>query len=172
MSKSENMAITPDAKLAAVLTAFPALEVLVADLVPSYGKLSSAALRQIAARTLTLEQAALSAGIPAPQFIMRLREAAGLPAAPAATHLSGAPEWVTNSQIVDTLDARPMLAQGQHPKAVVEQKFSAMQSGQIFLLITPFVPGPLIELARAQNVATWTRQGESGRFETYFGPMK
>jgi hypothetical protein len=169
MSDLKNVAITPDAVLAAVLEAYPMLATLVAELVPSFGKLTSPSLRQIAARTLTLEQAAATANISIPQFIMQLRKAAGLPDVVAAPTLNGAPEWVRSSQVTETLDARPMLAQSLHPKAIVEQKFSALQSGQIFLLITPFVPGPLIELGRANGLTTWTRQGEAGRFETYFG---
>jgi hypothetical protein len=169
MSDFEKAAIAPDAKLAAVLESYPLLESVVAELIPDFGKLAGASLRLIAARTLTLEQAAASANIPAPQFIIQLRKAAGMPETSAQVNLSNAPDWVKNAQIAETLDARPMLAQGQHPKAIVEQKFSALQTGQVFLLITPFVPGPLIELGRANRLLTWTRQGEAGKFETYFG---
>ncbi len=85
--------------------------------------------------------------------------------------MANAPDWVRSGTIVDTLDARPMLAQGQHPKGLVLQELQGLKAGQVYLLITPFVPGPLIELGKSLECQTWTRQAESGRFETYFGKI-
>jgi Uncharacterized conserved protein (DUF2249) len=62
-----------------------------------------------------------------------------------------------------------MLAQGQHPKEMILKETANLTHGELFVLVTPFVPAPLIEIARAQGIQTWTRQGERGVVETYFG---
>ena len=59
--------------------------------------------------------------------------------------LNAKPDWFNDSFILETLDAREMLQAGQHPLAEVLSKTSGMQTGQIFELITPFTPTPLIE---------------------------
>ena len=118
--------------------------------------------------TTTLEQAATSSGLRVPDFVSKLRKAAGLADESGAANLPGMPLWVNEGKIKRTLDARPMLSQGQHPKQLVIDEVGSLQEGEIFGLVTPFVPGPLIELARSMGSQTWTRQGEKGNVETYF----
>jgi hypothetical protein len=166
---SEKLPIAPDTKLDALLEAYPELEPQLIELIPSLKSLKTPALRKIVISSTTLEQAVSGANVALPDVVFKLRRAAGLPEETETKTGPGAPPWVNAGQIVKTLDARPMMSQGQHPKEIVLQEVSALTEGQIFLLITPFVPGPLIEIARSQNCKTWTHQTESGRFETYFG---
>jgi len=164
--------ITPDTKLSDLLSAYPHLAPVVGDLIPSFAELHTPALRESVARTLTLEQAAAAANTPAVNVVMTLRKAAGIVDSTSADkNISNAPDWLKNGEVVKELDARPLLARGHHPKAEVLGELSALQIGQIFLLVTPFVPAPLVEMGRAQGLSTWTRQGEAGRFETYFGKL-
>ncbi|HEY3294769.1 MAG TPA: DUF2249 domain-containing protein [bacterium] len=168
----QTISITPDAKLYDVLAAYPQLGAVVNDLVPSFARLTSATLRDVVSRTLTLEQAATANNSSPVTLVMTLRQAAGVTeTAPSGRSIGNAPDWVKSGEVVKELDARPLLAQGHHPKAEVLQELSGLEAGQIFLLVTPFVPGPLVEMGRQQGLSTWTRQGEAGRFETYFGKL-
>lgn len=164
--------ITPDTKLCEVLSAYPQLEPVLGDLIPSFARLHTPALRESVARTLTLEQAAAAGNTSMVNVVMTLRKAAGLDdAVPNGTTLGNAPEWVKSGEVINELDARPLLARGHHPKAEVMGELSKLQPGQIFRLVTPFVPAPLVEVGKEQGLSTWTRQGEAGRFETYFGKL-
>jgi uncharacterized protein (DUF2249 family) len=166
---SEQLSITPDTKLEALLAAYPFIEELLIELIPSLGSLRTPVLRKIVLGTTTLEKAADGNKVALPDVIYRLRKAACLPELEVAKQGAGAPPWVNSGQVVKTLDARPMLAQGQHPKGMVMSEVAALKEGQIFVLVTPFVPAPLVELGRAEGCKTWSQQKESGRFETYFG---
>ncbi len=53
------------------------------------------------------------------------------------------PEWMDAQKPSLVLDARPMLATGQHPLSLVLENLAQMTDGQILLLITPFKPQPL-----------------------------
>jgi hypothetical protein len=169
---NSTLSIAPDTKLGDVLAAYPQAEAVISELIPSFRKLTTPALKHAVAKNLTIEQAAAASGVNLPELILRLRQSAGLPdvaLSKGGAGMANAPEWVRTGTIIDTLDARPMLAQGQHPKGLVSQELQGLKAGQVYLLITPFVPGPLIELGKGLGCLTWTRQAESGRFETYFG---
>jgi hypothetical protein len=162
--------INADTKIGELIAAFPQVEAKFDELVPTFGKLKPGVFRDTIARTTTLERAASASRVRLPDLLIKLRRLAGLDASDSnAANLPGKPLWVSKGRVVKELDARPMLAQGTHPKQIVMDNVSALHSGEVFVLLTPFVPGPLIELARAQGFETWTRQGGSGKVETYFG---
>lgn len=79
------------------------------------------------------------------------------------------PEWVKKENIKTTLDARPLLAQGIHPLEQVQQECAALQAGEIFEIITPFPPAPMIEKMAAAGFETFSGSGEDGMFHTFFG---
>ena len=78
------------------------------------------------------------------------------------------PVWLTKENIKVSLDARPLLARGIHPLEQVQQDCSALQAGEIFEIITPFAPAPMIEKMAAAGFGTHSEQGEDGMFRTYF----
>lgn len=165
------LSITPDTTLAEILDVYPELEMQLNELLPKFGQLKSEPVRARMAQSLTVERAAQASQVAVPETVIALRKAAGLPeqVEVSTADLTSAPSWVKAGEIMETLDARPMLAAGQHPRGMVLDAVTRLAAGKVFLLITPFVPGPLIDVARSQGAATWTRQGERGRFETYFG---
>lgn len=52
-----------------------------------------------------------------------------------------------------SLDARTMLASGEHPLERVMHDLSELPEGQAYDLLTPFVPEPLIDKAAARGFA-------------------
>ena len=78
------------------------------------------------------------------------------------------PAWFDKNKIKITLDARPLLAQGIHPLEQVQQQCASLQSGEVFEIITPFPPAPMIEKMAAAGFETHSEAGEDGMFRTYF----
>lgn len=83
-------------------------------------------------------------------------------------NLEEKPSWFNTSAISETLDARQMLQAGQHPLADVMSKTSKMQSGQIFELITPFTPMPLIEKVNQNGFSAFVITVSDSETRTYF----
>jgi uncharacterized protein len=62
---------------------------------------------------------------------------------------------VTAPRVVKRLDARPLKAAGIHPLEQVLRDLSALGPGEAYELVTPHVPGHVLERAGALGV-TWT----------------
>ena len=78
------------------------------------------------------------------------------------------PDWFKKDNIKITLDARPLLAQGIHPFEQVQQECAALQPGEIFEIITPFQPTPMIEKMAAAGFENYSVIGEDGMYHTCF----
>jgi len=83
-------------------------------------------------------------------------------------HKMNGPAWFDKNKIKITLDARPLLAQGIHPLEQVQQQCALLLPGEIFEIITPFPPAPMIEKMTAAGFETHSEAGEDGMFRTYF----
>jgi uncharacterized protein (DUF2249 family) len=78
------------------------------------------------------------------------------------------PTWLNKENIVISLDVREMLASGQHPVEKVLSETATLTSGQIYELVTPFTPFPLIEKVRNQGFESYTVTISSNEVHTYF----
>ncbi len=76
--------------------------------------------------------------------------------------------WLDKDKIKITLDARPLLAQGIHPLERVQQECATLNPGEIFEIITPFPPAPMIEKMAAAGFATHMESTADGMFHSYF----
>jgi len=77
------------------------------------------------------------------------------------------PGWLNKANIKITLDARPLLASGIHPLEQVMKETALFTSGEIFEIITPFPPMPMIEKMRDAGFGSFSEQ-HGGEFHTYF----
>ncbi|MGA8892303.1 MAG: DUF2249 domain-containing protein [Anaeromyxobacteraceae bacterium] len=66
------------------------------------------------------------------------------------------------------LDARPLRAQGIHPVEEVLRDLAALAPGDAYELVTPHVPGPILEKAAAIGVRGSTAQLGPDEFVTTF----
>lgn len=146
----EHAVITPDTTVAALLDRHPEVEATLASLAPAYGTLSPAVRRAVAG-SFTLHRLATLSGLGVGRLITDLRAAAGLAETVAAT--DERPDWVRSATSVTTLDARSILASGAHPAGDVMNGLSALDDGAVFELVTPFVPAPLVDMARGRGFA-------------------
>jgi len=78
------------------------------------------------------------------------------------------PTWLDKTQIKITLDARPIMASGEHPLQRVMEECAALQPGEIYEIITPFPPMPMIEKLTALGFENHVEPGDNGLFHTYF----
>jgi len=78
------------------------------------------------------------------------------------------PDWSNKSRIRYSLDARPLLAQGIHPLEQVQKDCDTLQPGEIFEIITPFPPMPMIEKMADAGFQTHSEIGDNGMYHTYF----
>jgi uncharacterized protein (DUF2249 family) len=78
------------------------------------------------------------------------------------------PIWLQQGHVKITLDARPILAAGEHPLARVMEETKDLQSGDIYEMITPFTPVPLIEKAKALGFEAFSSEENPSEIHTYF----
>lgn len=78
------------------------------------------------------------------------------------------PKWLDPAVIKISLDARPLLAQGIHPLERVQNECASLNPGEIYEIITPFPPSPMIEKMTATGFETHSEISTDGMFHTYF----
>lgn len=78
------------------------------------------------------------------------------------------PAWLKKAHIKQSLDAREILAGGGHPLEQVLGDVAGFAPGEIYELITPFSPAPLIEKVKNLGFETYSEQEEPGLVRNYF----
>lgn len=66
------------------------------------------------------------------------------------------------------LDVRPMLATGREPFPEIRRRLAALEPGQSLVIISPFIPSPLIELLQNQGFTARPTMRRDGAWETVF----
>jgi hypothetical protein len=61
-----------------------------------------------------------------------------------------------------------MLAAGDQPVNQVIADLNALGQGDIYKLLAPFMPAPLMDKASSLGVSHWVTQKEDGEFVIYF----
>lgn len=78
------------------------------------------------------------------------------------------PVWLNEAQIKKSLDAREILASGGHPLEQVMSDVANFVPGEIYELITPFSPAPLIEKVKNLGFETYSEQDSPGLVRNFF----
>lgn len=164
--------ITPDSRLGEVLERWPGLEAVLLELSPHFAALKNPVLRRTVAKLATLRQVSTVSGVALGVLVARLREAAGL--APAALDHAGTgaeagrPGWAAAEAVTRTHDARPAIEGGEHPMARVLADLAGLAEGEVYALVTPFVPAPLVDLARQKGFQAFSVPEGEALVRTYF----
>lgn len=164
--------ITPETKIGAMLEQFPQLEDILIEMAPEFKKLRNPILRKTVVRVTSLRQAAALGKVSLPEMINRLRKGAGIGGKFDGEDTEDIvskeePEWFSPARIVTSFDARPMLEAGEQPIQKVFAECRNLKDGEIYELITPFLPAPLIESAKEKGLHAWSREESKGVFKTY-----
>ncbi|HNQ82607.1 MAG TPA: DUF1858 domain-containing protein [Bacteroidales bacterium] len=168
----EQLIITPRTKVYELLEAYPQLEDTLIEIAPVFKKLKNPVLRRTIARVTTLQQAAQVGQVPVHEMVNTLRQKVGLDRLEGleatASGNASKPSWLIEDKIVKRLDARPVIEQGGHPLGEVLTGVGDLKPGEIYELVTPFLPAPLIERVVAQGFDHWSDKKAEDHFINYF----
>ena len=78
------------------------------------------------------------------------------------------PNWLVKANIILSLDAREILARGEHPLEKVLSETSTLKTGEIYEIITPFPPMPMIGKLNDLGFESHFENDDEGLFHTYF----
>jgi uncharacterized protein (DUF2249 family) len=168
-----NFSITPETKVGALLDKFPQLEEVLIKMAPEFKKLRNPVLRKTIAKVASLQQIAQLGNVPLAEMINKLRLKAGIKdelndVEDKSIESTAPPAWFDKSRIVKTLDLRPMLEAGEQPVTKVLQELQELTHGQIYELIAPFLPAPLIDLAKNKGFEAWSIKEGTELVKIYF----
>ena len=168
---TNKLIISPKTKIYDLLEAYPEAENRLIELVPTFSKLKNPILRRTIARVTTLQQAAIVGGVEVGLLIAALRDIVG--DENVVAEVSGTlqkkeePSWFSEEKIVKKLDARPMLKRGEHPMEMVNRECKALNEGEIFELITDFIPQPLMDMMQGKGFEVYTKE-KDGLYHSCF----
>jgi hypothetical protein len=164
--------ITPESKLGVVLDRWPGLEAVLIELSPHFRALKNPVLRRTVAKVATLRQVSQVSGVPLATLIGRLREGAGLSPLAVTDDKGGThaerPTWAVRGALTRTFDARAAIEAGEHPMPQVMSELATLKDAQVYELLTPFVPAPLVDLALKKGFESFTMVEGVGLVRTYF----
>ncbi len=172
MADNKNLLITPKTKIGELLEAYPELEPVLFDLAPEFKKLKNPILRKTVGKVATLQQAASLAGIPVTRIINTLRAEVGQEISDKIEDQGNIiyekPGWFEEQRVKQRFDATQLINSGDHPMQEVFTQLGKTGKNEIFLLITPFVPAPIIELITKKGFAHYCRKINENEIHTYF----
>jgi len=167
--------ITPQTKVGELLRTYPQLEELLIEVAPAFKKLRNPVLRRTVAKVTSLAQAARVGGVSVIELVKRLRQEVGQPElgdtiqdVDSDDATAEPPPWYDEHKIKETLDARSMIDSGEQPIGIVLRDLDKLDDGQIYELITPFEPAPLIDKAKAGGILVWVKSVSPQESHTYF----
>ncbi len=163
--------IAPKTKVAELVEAYPQLEQVLIGYVPAFEKLRNPVLRRTVGRITTLQQAAAIGGVNVEDLINHLRKEVGqheFSGAAAAAYTTEQPDWFSETRVVAELDARGMLAEGEQPVNQVIADLQALGQGDIYQLVAPFMPAPLVDKASSLGFSHWVTHKDDQEVVIYF----
>ncbi len=167
----DKIVITPRTKVFDLLEVYPELEEKLIEMVPAFEKLRNPLLRRTVTRITTLGQAAAIGNVPVELLVNQLRKEVGQDETvfeASSREVKEKPQWVDALPIGGELDARPMLAVGEHPVGQVIADLQKLEPGKQYRLIAPFLPVPLIDKATGLGFNHWAEKINDNEFHIYF----
>lgn len=170
--ETTKLIITPKTKVMDVIENYPQLEAALINYVPAFEKLKNPILRRTVGKIATLQQAAIIGNVPVSELVNFLRKEIGQDEVAIASEQSSynfvRTAWFDEMNIVNELDAREMLAKGEHPVAQVMEDLKKLNGAEIYKVTAPFLPAPLIDKAIGLNYSHWIEKENNELFYIYF----
>lgn len=148
--------ITPKTKIGEMLDAYPFLEDVLMSISSTFSSLKNPILRKTVGKVATLQQASAIGGLKVEDLVNRLRVAIGLEPLFGSTAdseylTSENPDWLDPLRIVKSFDARIMISNGESPMNMILDDTNHLKSGEIYELITPFIPAPILDILKSRG---------------------
>ena len=170
--ETTKLIITPKTKVMDVIENYPQLEAALINYVPAFEKLKNPILRRTVGKIATLQQAAIIGNVAVSDLVNFLRKEIGQDevaiAAEQTNYNFERTAWFNEVNIVNELDAREMLARGEHPVAQVMEDLKKLNGAEIYKLTASFLPAPLIDKAIGLNYSHWIEKQNDELFHIYF----
>ena len=166
-----DLIITPRTRVHDLLESYPQLETVLIEFAPAFRKLRNPVLRRTVGKIATLQQAAAVGQVAVEDLINRLRREVGQDIygeASSTLYRMEQPDWYAAGKVSGGLDARSMLAAGEHPVAQVLADLNDLAPDSLYKLTAPFLPAPLIDKAISLGFEHWVRKIDEDQFEVYF----
>lgn len=170
----EKLSITPKTKVGELLDHFPQLEVVLLKLSPAFASLKNPILRRTVAKVASLQQAAAIGGMKVEELVNQLRAEVGQDplfgdGADSEYLVKELPAWFDESKIIARFDAREIIQSGGSPMNRILDETKTLKKGEIYELVTPFVPAPIIDMLQKKGfdivsmqkdeaVVTWVKK--------------
>ena len=162
--------ITPELKLSELFEFYPDTEASFISLVPVFKNLVNPFLRKNIAKVTTLRQASIVGNVPLGDIINKLRAATGqkLPEViNNSDNQNNKPFWLNSEKVVISYDAIEDLNNGIHPVNKVTKETAGLNKDEIYELITPFVPKPLIDILEKKGFEIFVENVSNNRIKTF-----
>ncbi len=169
------MLINSQTKIAALLKHHPdALEAII-TISPDFRKLRNPVLRKLMAGRTSISMASKIGGCKPEDFFEKLRplgfetdrSASDEDVPVLEKSIQQFLKEIGNAEIV-SLDVRNMLAEGNDPLRLIQQKVKELRRDQVLKIINTFEPTPLILLLEKQGFETYVDVVDEQQIETYF----
>ena len=172
MSSDPKLLITPKTRVGELFETYPDLEPVLMELAPAFRKLKNPVLRKTIGKVATLQQAAALGNIPISEIINTLRAEVGQEIFEGGSVDADInfeqPGWFNPGKVSYSFDASPLINSGQNPMQEVFNHLEKTGKGDIFLLTTPFIPAPIIELISKKGYSHYCMQSDREPCNTYF----
>lgn len=165
------LVISPKTKVLQLIETYPELEDVLIEYVPAFKKLKNPVLRKTVAKIATLQQASVIGNVKIEELINTLRKAVGedlISIEENENYNTIKPEWFEESKILYSIDIREMLNRGEQPVNQVITELTNLPKEEIYKVISPFIPAPLIDKASSLEIKHWIDKKEEEVFEVYF----
>lgn len=140
-----------------------------------FKKLKNPVLRKTIAKVTSLKQAAAIGNVALPTLINELRKVVGqellVKSEKQSSTLVEKPGWVIEENIKLSYDAREDLENGVHPVSKVVKDIETISGDEIYLMVTPFIPLPLIDIVNKKGFAAHSEKSEENKFSTFIKRM-
>lgn len=173
MESSDKLIITPRTKVLQLIEAYPQLENVLIAFAPAFKKLKNPVLRRTVGKIATLQQAASIGNVKVEELINALRKEVGqdvFAEGEENNYNYVKPVWFYENRVVKEFDAREMLEAGEHPVNQVISDLKKIENEEIYKLVAPFLPAPLIDKATSLEFEHWIVKEPDGIFIVYFYP--
>ncbi len=169
---NEELPITAETKVAALLARYPELEDVLIAMAPPFKKLKNPILRGSVAKVASLRQAAMVGRLPVEDMVNQLRAAVGQAsivveqAAGAEAYYTEQPDWFDAEFFFATIGEKHVDPDVMTLNPVI-RRASKLADGEILELVTDFLPVPGIDLMRQKGFRSWCRE-QGKTTQTYF----
>ena len=165
------MVISPKTKVLDLIGAYPELERTLVDMVPAFKLLKNPVLRKTVARVSTLQQAAHIGNLEVGDLVNRLRSEIGQEGGEFTTgehYNTVQPAWFREKSVVREFNIQDILSGGEQPISLVLEDLRKMQKGELYKVVAPFLPAPLIDKSASLGFDHWINWINTEKLAVYF----